>query len=98
MSLGVSPMEAFDEIPGFLGSIASSCAPYRIQNPSESQNTPRNTPRILSRNQNTEKIRKNYENPRFLYIFRIFSVFWFREGVRGVFRGVFWLSEGFCIL
>ena len=51
--------------------LASSCAPYKIQNPSERQNTPQNTPRILSRNQNTEKIRKNYENPQFSYFFRI---------------------------
>ena len=33
--------------------IATSCAPYRIQNPSETQNIPR----ILSRNQNTKNIR-----------------------------------------
>ena len=78
--------------------IAISCAPYRIQNPSDPQNTPQNTPRILSRNQNTKKLRKIYENPRFLYIFRNFFVFWFRERIRGVFWGVFWGSEGFCIL
>ena len=49
--------------------IASSCAPYRIQNPSEPQNTPRNTPRTPSRNQNTKKIRKMYKNRRFSYFF-----------------------------
>ena len=51
-----------------------SCAPYRIQNPSEPQNTPQNTPRILSRNhQNTRKLRKTYENRGFLHIFVIFG-------------------------
>ena len=45
-----------------------------------------------------KKKRKMYENPRFSYIFRIFSVFWFREGIRGVFWGVFCGPEGFCIL
>ena len=28
----------------------------------------------------------------------MFFVFWFREGIRGVFWGVFWGSEGICIL
>ena len=64
----------------------STCTPYRIQNPSE----PQNAPQILARNQDTKKLRKIYENPRFSYISR----FWFRERI----RGVFWGSEGFCIL
>ena len=61
-------------VPSRIGpGLASSCAPYKIQNPSEAQNTPQNTPRILSRNQNTEKIRKKYENPRFCTFFVFFS-------------------------
>ena len=33
-------------------------------------------------------------HPRILYIFRIFSVFCFRERIRGVFWGVFWGLRG----
>ena len=77
--------------------VASSCAPYKIQNTSEARNASQNTPRILSRNQNTEKIRKNYENPRFLYNFRTFFAFWFRGGWGfGVYFGVhFGAQRGF---
>ena len=46
-------------------------APYRIQNPSERQNTPQNTPRILSRNQK----RKKYEKYTKIGVLVIFSYF-----------------------
>ena len=62
--------------------LAISCAPCKIQNPSEPQNTPQNTPRILSRNQNTKNT-KIYKNRGFSYIFRIFFVFFFRILVSG---------------
>ena len=42
----------------WITNVAISCAPYRIQNPSDPQSTPQNTPRILSRNRNTKKLRK----------------------------------------
>ena len=45
----------------FRTKIAIIRAPYKIQNPSEPQNTPRNTPQIPLQNRNTEKIRKKYE-------------------------------------
>ena len=76
--------------------------PYKIQNPSEPQSTPRNTPQIPLQNRNAEKIRKIYENHPISYFFRIFAVFrfwrWIWGVFRDVFRGVFWGSEGFCIL
>ena len=72
--------------------------PYKIQNPSKPQNAPQNTPQIPFQNRNTEKIRKIYENHPISYIFRIFSAFRFWKGIWGVFRGVFWGSEGVCIL
>ena len=68
--------------------VAISCAPYRIQNPSDPQNTPQNTLRNPSRNQNTKKIRKKYENPRFSYFFVFFSYFGFGRGF-GVYFGVY---------
>ena len=55
--------------------VASSCAPYKIQNPSEAQNTPQNTPRILSPNQNTEKHEKITKTPDFCVFFVFFFVF-----------------------
>ena len=73
-------------------------SPIQIQNPSEPQNTPRNTPQIPFQNRKTEKIRKTYESHPISYIFRNFSVFPFWKGIWSVFQGVFWGSEGFCIL
>ena len=71
-----------------------------IQNtiPSESQNTPRNTLQIALQNQNTEKLRKIDEIIQFRAYFSYLSLFWFRRGIWGVLRGVFWGLEGFCIL
>ena len=70
-------------------------APYTIQNPSEVQNTPQNTPRILSRNQNTKKIRKIYENRGFRNFFVFFLYFGFGRGF-GVYFGVYFgLQRGF---
>ena len=64
----------------------------KYKTPSEPQNAPQNAPRILSRNQSTKKKkRKIFENRGFLYIFRIFSAFWFRETI----WGVFWGNRGF---
>ena len=41
--------------------------PYKIQNPSEPQNTPRSTPQILL--QNTENTEKIYEKKKKIYIY-----------------------------
>ena len=63
--------------------------------------SPKIHPKIHPESSPEIKIRKKYEYTKiggFLYIFRIFSVLWFRERIRGVFWGVFWGSEGFCIL
>ena len=43
--------------------------PYKIQNPSEPQNTPRNTPQIPLKNRNTQKIRKTCENHPIIHIY-----------------------------
>ena len=72
--------------------------PYKIQNPSEPQSTPRNTPQILLQNQNTEKSEKYMKNiPSFVYFLYFFYILVLEEDL-GVFQGVFWGSEGFCIL
>ena len=47
------------------GGGAIICPPYKIQNPSEPHNTPRNAPQIPFHNQTTEKMRKIYEIGRF---------------------------------
>ena len=47
--------------------------PTKIQNPSEVQNTPQNTPRILSRNQNTEEIQNKLRKPRIFVYFPYFG-------------------------
>ena len=61
-------------------------APYKIQNPSEPQNTPRDTPQIPLQNRNAEKIRKKYENHPISY-FSIFFVFRFSKGDSGCILG-----------
>ena len=69
--------------------LAISCTAYRIQNPSEPQNTPQNTPPIPSQNQKTTNLRKIYENSRFLYFFSFFRLR-FGSGRRlGVYFGVY---------
>ena len=74
---------------------AISCVPCRIQNPSDPQNTPQNTSRILSRNQ----IRKKYENytetPDFRIFFIIFSYFGFGRGFEMYFGVYFGDQRGF---
>ena len=62
--------------------------PYEIQNSSEPQYTPRNTPQIPFQIRNTEKIRKIYANHPISYIFRIFSVFRFWKGISGCILGL----------
>ena len=57
--------------PKILKRIAIIRAPYKIQNPSEPQNTPRNTPQILLQNRNTEKIRNWVIFVYFSYFFCI---------------------------
>ena len=74
--------------------IASSRAPYRIQNPLSAKIHPKTHPKPPPET----KIRKKCTKIGGFRIFCIFSVFWFRERIRGVFWGVFWASEGFCIL
>ena len=71
-----------------------------IQNTKPPQ-TPRFTPKYTPNPPPKPKYRKNTKNMRkspnfvyFSYIFRIFSVFSFWRGI----WGVFWGSEGFCIL
>ena len=65
--------------------------------PNPPKYTPRNPP---LQNRNTEKIYEKYTNilAIFVYFSYFFSVFRFWRGISGVFRGVFWGSEGFCIL
>ena len=75
--------------------VAIFCAPYRIQNPSDPQHTPQNTPRTLSRNQNTKKYKKYAK----IGGFRIFFVF-FRTLVSGedsgcILGGIFGDQRGF---
>ena len=71
--------------------VAISCAHYRIRSPSEPQNTPQNTLRITSRNQNTEKPEKMTKTPDF----RLFSVFFLHFGF-GVYFGMhFGTQRGF---
>ena len=60
---------------GNCSGVAIILPPYKIQNPSEPQNTPRNTPQIPFQNRNMEKIRKIYENHPISYIFRIFFLY-----------------------
>ena len=63
--------------------------------------TPPN-PKIHPESPSKTEIQKKYEKNTKLGDFRIFFVFflyfWFWRGIWGVFRGVFWGSEGFCIL
>ena len=93
----------------FLTYVANLCLPnfaiirppYKIQNPSEPQNTPRNTPQIPFQNRNTEKIRKIDENHPISYLFRIFFCISVLEGDLGCisgcilgFRGVLYFVWG----
>ena len=66
--------------------VAISCAPNRIQNPSDPQNTPQNTPQ--SSPETKKKKRKKYENREFSYIFRFFLYFGLRRRF-GVYFGVY---------
>ena len=59
---------------------------------------PKIHPEIHPKSPSKTEIQKKYEKYTKLGDFRIFSVFRFWRGIWGVFRGVFWGSEGFCIL
>ena len=67
--------------------------PYKIQNPSEPQNTPRNTPEIPLQNRNTEKYEKIRKSPNF-GDFRIFFLFFLYFGFGGGFRVYFGVYFG----
>ena len=74
----------------------SSRAPYRIQNPSEPQNTPQNTPRTPSRNQNTKKKAKNIQKSGAFVIFSYFCCILVSGRGFGVYFGVYFgLQRGF---
>ena len=72
--------------------------PYKIQTPPD----PKIHPEVHPKSSSNTEIQKNTTNTRknhpISYIFRIFSVFRFWRRIWGVLRGVFWGSEGFCIL
>ena len=78
-------------------SVASSCAPYKYKTPLKPKTHPKYTPNPLPKpkyRKNTKTLRK----PPIFVHFSYFFVCWFRERVPGVFWGVFWTSEEFCIL
>ena len=84
--------------PTGAATLAIICSPFKIQNPSEPQNTHRSTPQILLQNRIQKKYEKYTKITQFRVFFVFFSVFRFWRRTWGVFRGVLWGLEGFCIL
>ena len=93
LALGLGASRA-QFLHNFLTQVCDHTCPIQNTKPLR---TPKYTPNP-PRNRNTEKIRKKIRNWVIFVFFSYFFCISVSRGICGVFRGVFWGSEGFCIL